>query len=54
MACLREPFSSAWMLNQSTFVQNPVHLWMAAEKKQLTHLSEPFQEIITRIMAFLH
>ena len=41
MAYPREPCPSAWMLNQSAFVLDPVHLWMAARKKKLTHpLSE--------------
>ena len=40
MAFLGEPFPSAWMLNQSAFVQGNIrtlfHLWMAARKKKLT------------------
>ena len=38
MACLGEPCPSAWMSNQSAFVQDPVHLRMAARKKKWTHL----------------
>ena len=37
MACLREPCTSAWMLNQNAFVQDLVHLWMATGRKKLTH-----------------
>ena len=38
MACLREPCPFTSMLNQSAFVHpDPVHLWMAAKKKKLTH-----------------
>ena len=41
MACLREHCPSAWILNQSAFVQgnhpDPVLVWMAARKKKLTH-----------------
>ena len=37
MASLGEPCPSAWILNQSTFVQDPVHLWMATGRKKLTH-----------------
>ena len=41
MACLGKPCPSAWMLNQSAFVQGNIgtlfHLWMATRKKKLTH-----------------
>ena len=37
MASLREPCSSAWILNQSAFVQDPVHLWTSIGRKKLTH-----------------
>ena len=37
IACLREPSPSARMLNQNTFVQDHVYLWMATGRKKLTH-----------------
>ena len=52
MACLREPWPSAWMLNQNTFAQDPVHLWMPTGRKKLTHLFWSFQKIFVRLMAF--
>lgn len=33
MASLREPCSSAWILNQSAFVQDPVHLWTSRKEE---------------------
>ena len=37
MSCIREPWPPAWMLNQSAFVQEPVHLWMATGRRKLIH-----------------
>ena len=50
MTCLREPYSSAWILNANAFVQDPVHLW-----KKLTHpLPEAShsRSYFSRLMAF--
>ena len=56
MASLREPCSSAWILNQSAFVQDPVHLRMATGRKKLTHplpQAWPLQEISARVVDLL-
>jgi len=58
ITCLGEPCPCALMLNKNTFVRDPVHLWMATERKKLTHppcsfhRDWPFQEIFVRLMAF--
>ena len=55
MACFGKPCFSVWMLKQSAFVQDPVHLWMATGRKNLTYLLPeigPFQEIFAGLMTF--
>ena len=54
MACLREPCPSAWILNQSGFVWDPVHLWVAIGRKKLTHPSPrlPIWRDISKINSF--
>lgn len=57
MACLGwGTLPSAWMLNQSAFVQDPVHPRMAIGRKEFTHpLPEPShsRRLFVRLMAFL-
>ena len=36
MACLKEPCTSACILNQNAFLQDPLHLWMATGREKLT------------------
>ena len=35
--CLGEPCPSAWILNRSPFFMDPIHLWRAIGRTQLTH-----------------
>ena len=56
MACLKEPWPSAWTLNQNAFLQDPLHLWMATGREKLTvpslRLAIP-GDIFARLIAFL-
>ena len=59
MACLREPCPSAWMLNQSAFVQGSIRTWPPVDgcKKEESNTSPPrgwpFQGTFAKLTAFL-